>query len=277
MTAGLLDEGSRGQSALEIADRVARIGGDFDLEAGMDAVVVGLTTLDRFFETGLALVHEIVTAPNLANDDFNRIRNLRLERLRQMKDHAAALAERAFARMLYGSHPYGHLSLGSEAALAAMTVDETRALHAALFAPAGATLVVVGDRPEDELLDAAGAVFEPWRAPSSPMTIDRARRARRRRRCRHVAARRGRRGLARRSRSCASATSCAARSTPDYHALLVLNTILGGEFVSRLNLNLREAKGYTYGVRTGFNLRRGIGPFVMQTSVGTDVTGAGDS
>ena len=113
ITAGLLDEGSRGQSALEIADRVARIGGDLDLEAGMDAVVVGLTTLDRFFETGLELVHEIVTAPNLENDDFNRIRNLRLERLKQMKDHAAALAERAYARVLYGSHPYGHLSLGS--------------------------------------------------------------------------------------------------------------------------------------------------------------------
>ena len=102
MTAGLLDEGSRGQSALEIADRVARIGGDLDLEAGMDAVVVGLTTLDRFFETGLELVHEIVTAPNLENDDFNRIRNLRLERLKQMKDHAGALAERAYARVLYG-------------------------------------------------------------------------------------------------------------------------------------------------------------------------------
>jgi predicted Zn-dependent peptidase len=67
--------------------------------------------------------------------------------------------------------------------------------------------------------------------------------------------------------------ACAARSTPDYHALLILNTILGGDFVSRLNLNLRESKGYTYGVRTGFNLRRGIGPFAMQTSVGTDVTG----
>ena len=65
---------------------------------------------------------------------------------------------------------------------------------------------------------------------------------------------------------------CAARSTPDYPQLLVLNAILGGEFVSRLNLNLRESKGYTYGVRTG-STRRGIGPFVMQTSVGTDVTG----
>ena len=140
----------------------------------MDAVVVGLTTLDRFFETGLELVHEIVTAPNLANDDFNRIRNLRLERLKQMKDHAAAIAERAFARVLYDSHPYGHLSLGSEPALTAMTVDAARAMHAALFTPAGSTLVVVGDRAEDELLDVAAAMFDPWRAAASPMTIDRA-------------------------------------------------------------------------------------------------------
>ena len=271
ITAGLIDEGSRGQSALEIADRVARIGGELDLDVGMDAVVVGLTTLDRFLDTGLALVHEIVTEPNLANDDFNRIRNLRLERLRQMKDHAGAMADRALARVLYGNHPYGHLSLGSEAALNAMTVDDAKALHAAMFTPSGATLVVVGDRPEEELLDAAAAVFGSWRPATSTMTIDS--------------------GaalapppvepelkLAVVSRPGAAQSelrighACAPRSTPDYHVLLILNTILGGDFVSRLNLNLREQKGFTYGVRTGFNLRRGIGPFVMQTSVGTDVT-----
>ena len=272
ITAGLLDEGSRGQSALEIADRVARIGGDLDIEVGMDAVVIGMTTLDRFFETGLALVHEIVTAPNLANDDFNRIRNLRLERLKQMKDHAAAIAERAFARVLYDSHPYGHLSLGSEPALTSMTVDATRALHAAMFAPAGSTLIVVGDRAEDELLDVAATMFEPWRAAASPMTIDRAA-ALTPPPATPLA------GLAVIARPGAAQSElrighvCAPRSTPDYHKLLALNTILGGEFVSRLNLNLRESKGFTYGVRTGFNLRRGMGPFVMQTSVGTDVTG----
>ena len=272
ITAGLLDEGSRGQSALEIADRVERIGGELDIEVGMDAVVIGLATLDRFFETGLALVHEVVTAPNLANDDFNRIRNLRLERLKQMKDHAGAIAERAFARVLYDSHPYGHLSLGSEPALSSLTVDATRALHAAMFRPAGSTLVIVGDRAEEELLDIAGAMFDPWRASASPMTID------------------GAAALAPPPVSSLAALAviarpgaaqselrighvCAPRSTPDYHKILILNTILGGDFVSRLNLNLRESKGYTYGVRTGFNLRRGLGPFVMQTSVGTDVTG----
>ena len=272
ITAGMLDEGSRGQSALEIADRLARIGGELDLDVGMDAVLLGLTTLDRFLDTGLALVHEMATEPTLANDDFNRLRNLRLDRLRQLKDHAGAMAERAFARVVYGDHPYGHLSLGSERALTAMTVDAARALHAAMFTPEGATLIVVGDRSEEELLDRAEAAFGGWKPTANAMPIDRdaallappdqpeAR-------------------LVTMSRPGAAQSelrighACAARSTPDYPALLILNTILGGDFVSRLNSNLREQKGFTYGVRTGFNLRRGIGPFVMQTSVGTDVTG----
>lgn len=271
MTAGLLDEGSRGQSALEISDRLARIGADVDLDAGLDAVVVSLTTLDRFFETGLDLLRQMVTEPNLANDDFNRIRNLRLERLRQMRDHAGALADRAFARVVYGSHAYGHLSLGSEDAITAMSVDAVRELHAAMFAPAGATLVVVGDRSEDELLNRAAAAFESWQAKATTMTLDRAAAFSPPPPAPAVML-----GVVPRSGAAQSELrighACASRSIPDYHAMLILNTILGGDFVSRLNLNLRENKGYTYGVRTGFNLRRGIGPFVMQTSVGTDVT-----
>jgi predicted Zn-dependent peptidase len=271
ITAGMIDEGSRGRSALEIADAIARMGGELDVDVGMDAVLVGLTTLDRFLDAGLALVHEMVTEPTLANDDFNRIRNLRLERLRQMKDHAGAMAERAFARVVYGDHPYGHLSLGSEQALNAMTVDAARALHAAVFTPDGATLIVVGDRPEEELLDRAEAAFSTWRAAAATRPIDRDAALRPPPAEPDVR-------LAIVSRPAAAQSelrighACAPRSTPDYHVLLILNTILGGDFVSRLNSNLREHKGFTYGVRTGFNLRRGVGPFVMQTSVGTDVT-----
>lgn len=271
ITAGLLDEGSRGQSALEVADRVARMGGDLDLEVGADAVVVALTTLDRFVEPALALVQEVVSAPNLLADDFNRIRNLRLERLRQMKDHAGAMAERAFAHAIYGSHPYGHLGLGTTASLTRATVDETRLLHAALFAPEGATLVVVGDRPAGELLDLASTAFGEWHATSSTLAVDRAAAL-----ASPPAVPLVKLGVVSRPGAAQSELrighACAPRATPDYHALLMLNTILGGQFVSRINLNLREAKGYTYGVRTGFDLRRGIGPFVMQTSVGSDVT-----
>jgi predicted Zn-dependent peptidase len=140
-----------------------------------------------------------------------------------------------------------------------------------MFAPAGSTLVIAGHRAEEEMLDAAEAMFALWRPAASTLVLDRdaafappppAAESR----------------LAVVSRPGAAQSElrighpCASRSTPDYPTLVVLNTILGGEFVSRLNLNLREDKGYTYGARSGFNVRRGIGPFVMQTSVGSDVT-----
>jgi predicted Zn-dependent peptidase len=141
-----------------------------------------------------------------------------------------------------------------------------------MFTPDGSTLVVVGDRAEDELLDIAATMFDSWRPTASPMTIDRDAAMQAPPAMPAVTL-----GVVSRPGSAQSELrighASAARSTPDFHVLLILNTILGGDFVSRLNLNLREAKGYTYGVRTGFNLRRGIGPFVMQTSVGTDVTG----
>lgn len=273
MTAGLLDEGSKGQTALDIADRIARIGGEVDIEAGMDAVVLTLTTLDRFFDAGLSLVHEMVTEPNLANDDFNRIRNLRLERLKQMKDHASAVAERTFARVVYGAHAYGHLSPGSEASLTGMTIDHTRAMHGAVFVPSESTLVIAGDRPEEELLDTAAKLFDSWKPAASTMIVDRAAAL-----APPPSQPETMLGVVHRPGAAQSELrighACARRSTPDYHTLLILNTILGGDFVSRLNSNLREEKGYTYGVRTAFNLRRGIGPFVMTTSVGTDVTTA---
>jgi zinc protease len=173
--------------------------------------------------------------------------------------------------VLYDTHPYGHLGLGTTAALGETTVDEARALHAALFSPVGATLVLVGDRPEEELLDEAAAAFEAWRPLDASMTIDRAAAL-----SPPPATPLTKLGVVVRAGAAQSELrighACAPRATPDYHALLMLNTILGGQFVSRINLNLREAKGYTYGVRTGFELRKGIGPFVMQTSVGTDVT-----
>lgn len=273
ITTGLLDEGSRGQSALEVSDRVARIGGDLDLDIGPDACLVSLTTLDRFFKTGLALVHEMVTEPNLAAHDFERIQQHRLERLRQLKDHASASADRAFAHSVYGAHAYGHLGFGTQASVAGMTVADVRALHPALFIPSGSTLVATGDRTEEELLDAAQNVFEPWRPSASALPVDRAAAL-----APPQQSPLARLGVVGREGAAQSeiriGQACTTRSTPDYHALLVLNTILGGQFVSRLNLNLREGKGYTYGVRTAFDLRRGVGPFVMQTSVGTDVTAA---
>ncbi|MGE3274756.1 MAG: M16 family metallopeptidase [Vicinamibacterales bacterium] len=273
LTADLLDEGSGGRGALEVADAVARLGGDLDIEVGPDQITVGLTTLGRFLEPGLGLLAEIATRPNLTDEDFARVRKLRLERLRQLRDHAPAVAERAFARLLYGSHPYGHLGLGTEASLAATTVDELRLFHRALFAPVGATLVIAGDHPETVLLDAAAAAFGGWTAAAEAGTVDRKAGTEDPPRLPST-----RLALVPRPGSAQSELRigqvCASRATPDYHALVMLNTILGGQFVSRVNLKLREEKGYTYGARTGFDLRRGLGPFAFQTSVQTEVTAA---
>lgn len=272
-TADLLDEGSGGRSALEVSDELARCGADLDVDVGPDSIIVALTTLTRFMGPALNLLAEMALAPNLASADVERVRKLRLERLQQLRDHAPVVAERALVRLLYGHHPYGHLGLGNEAALAATSIDDLRSFHRGAFVPSGATLVVAGDTTPEELTDAAGRAFRGWTTPvhTSGVTRDagiepppliperrlavvpRPGAAQSELRIGHV---------------------CASRDTPDYHALVLLNMILGGQFVSRVNLNLRQDKGYTYGVRTGFDLRRGLGPFVLQTSVQTEVTAA---
>ncbi|MEW6321279.1 MAG: pitrilysin family protein [Acidobacteriota bacterium] len=268
-TADLLDEGVDGLDALGVADAVARLGGDLDIDVGPDAILLQLTTLERHFREGLDLLLALVTRPRLAEADVERLRQLRLDRLRQLKDHAPALAERAFARAIYQDHPYGHLPLGVEAAIKATTAADIRAHHAALATPGRATLVVSGGQAVEALLDQAAAAVSAWTPPpndtqlpdgqapppAAPLArlvvVPRDGAAQTEIRIGHVAA---------------------ARATPDYHALVLLNMVLGGQFVSRINLNLREQKGYTYGVRTGFDFRRGRGPFVLQTSVQTEVT-----
>jgi predicted Zn-dependent peptidase len=271
LLADLLDEGSRGMSALDVSDRIARIGGDLDVDVNHDSTVISLTTLDRFLETGLALVHEISTEPNLTDADFVRVRQLRLERLRQLRDHAGALADRSFAKVLYQTHPYAQPGYGTAASLGAFTIEDVRVCHTRMFQPAGATLVLAGDRPADELLRAVEAVFSGWAndATAAPIERDRGRMPPPPRPSTRL-------GLIARPGSAQSELRvghvAASRATPDYHAMILLNAVLGGQFVSRLNMNLREDKGYTYGVRTGFDLRRGMGPFVLQTSVGSEVT-----
>ena len=270
-TTDLLDEGSGGRSAIEVSDHIARIGADLDVDVGPDSVVIGLTSLTRFLRPSLDLLAEMTTAPNLAESDIERVRKLRLERLRQLRDHAPAVAERALVRLLYRDHPYGHLGLGNEAALAAVTVDELREFHRGGFTPKSATLIIAGDASADELFDTAEKVFDSWTAPADAPTINR-----------HAGQEppplvpEHRLAVVPRPGAAQSEIRighvCASRGTPDYHALVMLNMILGGQFMSRMNMNLRQDKGYTYGVRTGFDLRRGLGPFALQTSVQTEVT-----
>jgi len=268
LAADMLDEGSGARSAIEVHEDIARIGAHLDTDIGADAVVVSMTALARFAGRALELLADVVARPALREDDFARVRQLRLNRLAQLNDIPSAVADRAFVRLLYGPHPYGHTPIGLESSVAALTADDVRRFHAASIVPDGATLVAAGECDHDAVVRMAAEAFGAWGAgaPSpagaagvpDPVTTP----------VRLVAV----------PRSGAPQSELrighigAARSTPDYHALVAANMVLGGQFVSRINLNLREEKGFTYGARTSFDFRRMPGPFVLQVAVQSAVT-----
>ena len=269
LTGDMLDEGAGDRDALEVHDALARIGAQFDTEVGPDATFLTLTTLTKFRPQGLALLADLVTRPRFDPGEFERVRQLRTNRLRQLRDVPSATADRAFATAIYGDHPYGHLAIGTMEALEHMTLDDVRDFQRRAYQPANAVLIVVGEISHDRAREEAAEAFGTW-APApdagqvTPPSIDAPGQAARRLllvdrpeaaqselRIGHVAV---------------------SRRAPDYHALVVANLVLGGQFVSRLNMNLRERKGYTYGARSWFEFRLGPGPFQMSASVQTEVT-----
>ena len=271
MTADMVDEGTGSLSAIDVSDALARIGAEYDVEVGADVTIFTLTTLTRFAGRGAELLSNMLTAPSMHVPDFERIRQLRLDRLRQLKDLPPAVAERAFLRLLYPSHPYGHLAIGNETSLRELTLDEVVRFHEATFLPPRATLVIAGALSHPDLVAIAQGAFETWNgkadgldAPAAAADVT------------PQPAPAGRLVMVPREGAAQSELRIghlsARRDTPDYAPLLVMNAILGGQFVSRINLKLREQKAFTYGVRTGFDWRRGLGPFSVQTSVYTAAT-----
>ena len=228
------------------------------MQVGADATMVSLTTLEHHAAEGLALLFEIVTRPRFAAGDFDRVRDLRRSRVRQMRTVPAAVAERVYLETLYHEHPYGHLGIGTDAALSQMTVDDVRRFHGERYRLGAATLIATGPLSDEAFADvaeravgnlpagaadvrepAAGAAAgAPGPPPARLVLVDRPGAVQSELRIGHVAA---------------------PRRTPDYHALKVLNMVLGGQFVSRLNRSLREEKGVHLrraGRRSSFGGRR---------------------
>ena len=266
-TADLLDDGAGSLDGPGLADVFARIGAEADIEVWPDATVVSITTMARYAERALELLADLLVRPRLADEDVERVRGLRLDRLRQMRAQAATLADRAFTRAIYGGHPYGHPGIGHPAAVRATTADEIRAFHRATCTPQATSLVVAGAIAPSRAEALAEQTLGAWRAAAPPAAPVAAPAEPAARGCVLVVPRPG----APQSELRIGQVS-ASRLTPDYHALLLWNAVLGGQFVSRLNLNLRQAKGYTYGVRSGFDFRRRRGPFSVHTSVQTTAT-----
>lgn len=276
LTADLVDEGAAGRNAVELSEAFARLGSHLEVAAGQDLISLSFTTLARNLDEALGLLADVVTRPHLDAADFFRIRELRMSRLRQLRTSAPAVADRAFLEGVFGSHPYGHGTLGTTRALEAASLDDVHTFYQR-FSPAAATLVVAGDVPASAVAAQARARFRDWGQPRSltpqprgsapgsdpvfaalppPLTgsprcllVDRPGAP-------QAELRIGRLGPA--------------RHDPAYPALVTLNAALGGQFTSRINQHLRETKGHTYGARTGFDFRRLCSSFSCDTSVQPD-------
>jgi zinc protease len=271
LTADMLDEGVKGRDALQLAEAAERLGADLETDSSFDGSSVSLNVLRSRLEPGLDLLAEVVTRPTFPAAEFERLRESYLGRQRQESNQPQAQAIKEFQRRCFGDgHPYAqpYTGTGTPASLAALAVDDLAAFHAAWFRPNNAAVVVVGDVTLDEARGLVQKAFRDWRPADLPElpVVD-------------APAYEGPRVVvidrpgAEQSYVVGGFASLA-RNDDDYLGFQVVNTAFGGQFASRINLNLREDKGYTYGVRSRLTAYRDGGYFMMTAPVQTDATAA---
>ena len=262
LTAAMLDEGAGDRDALGVADQESFLGIRLSTSGGWDASTVALHTPTAQLDSALALFADVALRPTFPARELERLRQERLTQLIQLRDQPRAIASLAHAAILYGpEHPYGSSLIGTEQTTRAITRSDIQQFYEQHYRPNNATLVVVGDVTPDDVERRARAHFGAWtqravpapafgRTPQVPTTtvylIDKP-------------------GAP--QSSIRIGTIGVPRSTEDYFPILVMNTILGGSFTSRLNQNLRETHGYSYGAGSGFSMRRAAGPFVASAEV----------
>ncbi len=265
LTADLLDEGTAALTMAELHEALAGIGGQLDTDIGHDATVISLLALSAHRDRAVELFVDMAERPRLAAVDVARVQGLRLNRLRQLRHSASAVADLLFMRKLYGTHSYGRPGIGTEASLAAFTPDDVRAYHDRL-AVTPATIVVIGDIGHDEAVQLVSRHLSdrprvPQPDPPVPLPASGARLA-------FVP----REGAA--QSEIRIGRVALPRKTTEYHTAVVTNMLLGGAFVSRINMRLREEKGVTYGARSSFQFLRLAGPFSVQASIQSEATAA---
>ncbi len=264
--AAMLDEGTATRGALQIADEVARLGASLTTGSSTDATTISGRSLSKNFAATLDLMADITLRPSLPAEEIERQRASRLAQLVQQRDSPAQVAGQVMAAALYGPrHPYGYTELGTEASNTTMTRDEMLAFWTQHFVPNNAALVVSGDISMNELRALAEKAFGSWPRGTPPrpalgapdttsarlVIVDKP-------------------GTPQTQLRVASIG--AARSSPDFRAIQVMNNALGGLFSGRINMNLRERRGYSYGAYSQFLFRRSPGPFVVAGGIRTDAT-----
>lgn len=263
LVAKALMEGTRRRTTVELVDALDYLGADLRAGVDEDSLVLSLRVLDRHLAPALELLCETLLEPRFDALDFERVRTLRLAALRSRGEEAARVADTAWDRLLAGPlASLGYSSLGTEATIGAASVASARAFHESSLDPRRSKVALVGKWSADEAAELLAPLVRRWPkaladapaliegnpapAPAGLYCVDRPGAPQAELRIGHGAV---------------------AASHPDWLLLAAVNYPLGGQFSSRLNLNLREKRGFTYGVRSGFEPRRGPGSFSVGLAV----------
>ena len=268
LTTAMLEEGAGSRSALQIADAVDFLGADLGTGITADASAVRLHVPVARLVEALPIMADVALRPTFPQDELDRLRQQRLTSLLQARDDPPTIAAQAYARILYGpTHRYGTATTGTAQTIKALTTTDLAAYYTATFRPNNSVLLVVGDITADKVMPLVESSFGGWKSqggappPKLPAVEEPAKREV------YLVDKPG-----------APQTQIrigwigVPRSTPDYFPIQIMNTILGGSFASRLNMNLREKHGYTYGASSQFDMRAGAGPFTAAAGVQTDKT-----
>jgi predicted Zn-dependent peptidase len=265
-TAAMMTEGTRRRSAIGISDDLGFIGASVGAGASFDSASLSGSALSRHLDALLDVYADVLLHPTFPKADFARVKDQRIVSLVQQRDQPGTIAAKAFAEAYWGRHPYGHWLMGTEESLAAMRREDLQRFHARWWRPGRAELVVVGDVSEGELRAKLERALGGWKgappaaaAPPPP------------------AAAGARTVLLAKADAPQTflmlGTPGLPRASPDYAAAEVAYQILGGGMASRLFRNLREEKGYTYGVYARGEERKLGGTSLVVGSVKGDVTG----
>ena len=268
--AGMLDEGAGSRDALGLQSELAYLGASLSTTADWDRISVSLKVPVRALPAALALMADVVIRPTFPAEEVRRQRDLRLTGLLQARDQPGTIAGLAFNQVLFpATHPYARNALGDSATVAAYDSATVRRFYESAMRPDRASLFIVGDVNEAQVRTLMAQHLGSWRATGTPIALPTAPAA-------VSAPATTRVWLVDKPNAAQSVIIIGwpgvERTSPDYAALQVMNTLLGGSFTSRLNMNLRETKGYSYGASSGFSYRVVPGPFSASSSVRTNVT-----
>ncbi len=260
LTADLLTQGAGPRSAKQIAEDIAFVGGSLDASASAEQTVVTCEVLKRDFTTGLELFHDVIVAPTFPAEEFARKHDETLGALASEKDDPGTVADHALGTFLLGASPLAHPAIGWEKSVKALTRDDLVAFHGEQMVPDNAILAVVGDVNGADVLAALERAFSDWKPSGKPHPIPYQPLVR-------VSGRAVRIVSKPEVTQTQIRMACpgVARNHPDYFPIVVVNTILGAGFTSRLVNEIRVVQGLTYSINSRFTMYRNAGVYGVTT------------